>query len=89
MNRTWVVAIIGLLTAGCHGDVTPVADAAVLVDQSPGAQLAAGPANARVAQRRTAITDAVQRIAPSVVTVQTEVVQHETDAFGQFFGGRP
>jgi serine protease Do len=89
MIRTWVVATIGLLTAGCHGDVTPVADAAVLVDQSPGAQLAAGPANARLAQRRTAITDAVQRIAPSVVTVQTEVVQHETDAFGQFFGGRP
>jgi serine protease Do len=89
MNRTWVIATIGLLTVGCHGDVTPVADAAVLVDQSPGAQLAAGPANARLAQRRTAITDAVQRIAPSVVTVQTEVVQHETDAFGQFFGGRP
>ncbi len=39
--------------------------------------------------RRTAITDAVARVAPAVVTVQTEVVQQvPTDPFGQFFGIR-
>jgi serine protease Do len=94
VNRAFIV--LALAAVGCRGDVTPIASAAVLVDQSPatqspGAQLAAtaAPNSSHLAQRRTVITDAVQRIAPSVVTVQTEVVQHETDAFGQFFGGRP
>jgi serine protease Do len=41
------------------------------------------------ASRRTAITDAVARVAPSVVTVQTEVVQRvQADPFDIFFGGR-
>ena len=41
------------------------------------------------AQRRTPITDAVARVAPSVVTVQTEVVQQvAADPFDFFFGGR-
>jgi serine protease Do len=41
------------------------------------------------ASRRTAITDAVARVAPSVVTVQTEVVERvPADVFEQFFGGR-
>ena len=67
-----------------------------LVTMSPGAQVATGAATTvpspgtRAAQRRTPITDAVARIAPSVVTVQTEVVEHEQpDPFNQFFGGRP
>ena len=39
--------------------------------------------------RRTAITDAVARVAPAVVTVQTEVLERvPADAFEQFFGGR-
>jgi serine protease Do len=39
--------------------------------------------------RRTAITDAVARVAPSVVTVQTEVIEQvPADVFEQFFGGR-
>src|SRR6202171_3175905 len=39
--------------------------------------------------RRTAITDAVARVAPAVVTVQTEVVEQvPADVFEQFFGGR-
>jgi serine protease Do len=39
--------------------------------------------------RRTAITDAVARVSPSVVTVQTEVVERvPADVFEQFFGGR-
>jgi serine protease Do len=41
------------------------------------------------ASRRTAITDAVARVAPAVVTVQTEVMERvPADAFEQFFGGR-
>jgi len=41
------------------------------------------------ASRRTAITQAVERIAPAVVTVQTETVQRvAVDPFEQFFGGR-
>ena len=39
--------------------------------------------------RRTAITQAVARVAPAVVTVQTEVVERvPADVFEQFFGGR-
>lgn len=41
------------------------------------------------AGRRTAITEAVRRVAPAVVTVQTETVQRvAADPFEQFFGGR-
>jgi serine protease Do len=41
------------------------------------------------ATRRTAITEAVAKVAPSVVTVQTEVVQRvAADPFEQMFGGR-
>ncbi|HEY2542823.1 MAG TPA: trypsin-like peptidase domain-containing protein, partial [Gaiellaceae bacterium] len=40
------------------------------------------------ASRRTAITDAVARVAPAVVTVQTEVEQRvQADPFAFFFGG--
>ena len=40
------------------------------------------------AQRRTAITDAVIRVAPAVVTVQTEMVQRVASASADwFFGG--
>ncbi|MDQ2889110.1 MAG: trypsin-like peptidase domain-containing protein [Gemmatimonadota bacterium] len=47
-------------------------------------------ANAQIdASRRTAITAAVARVSPSVVTVQTEAVQHvPADMIEQFFGGR-
>ena len=41
------------------------------------------------ASRRTALTEAVARVAPAVVTVQTEVMERvPVDAFEQFFGGR-
>jgi serine protease Do len=39
--------------------------------------------------RRTAITEAVAKVSPAVVTVQTEVVERvSADLFDQFFGGR-
>jgi serine protease Do len=37
-------------------------------------------------QRRTAITEAVARVAPSVVTVQTEIVNRSSDPFDVFGG---
>jgi serine protease Do len=50
---------------------------------------AAGRTVAIAASRRTAITDAVAKVAPSVVTVQTEVVQRvQADPFDFFVGGR-
>src|SRR5215469_14529891 len=44
-------------------------------------------ARAALAMRRTPITDAVARVAPAVVTVQTQAVTHSTDPFDTFFGG--
>ncbi|HET7586212.1 MAG TPA: trypsin-like peptidase domain-containing protein [Gemmatimonadaceae bacterium] len=50
-------------------------------------ELALGPASVDPI-RRTAITRAVARVAPAVVTVQTEVVENgPSDPFDQFFGG--
>lgn len=53
------------------------------------AQAASAPPARSVDQsRRTAITDAVAKVAPAVVTVQTEVVdQTPPDPFSFFFGG--
>jgi serine protease Do len=38
--------------------------------------------------RRSAITRAVERVAPAVVTVQTEAVERVADPFGEWFFGR-
>jgi len=75
----WLFALVPAL-AGCRDDALPAAQATQLpADQS--AEISAG--------RRTAITAAVQRVAPSVVTVQTEVVERvAADVFEQLFGGR-
>ncbi len=57
---------------------------------SSSAQTLRGPAASSAAisgQRRTAITDAVQKVAPSVVTVQTEVVQRVAASPADFFSG--
>ena len=57
------------LCAGCRGAV-PADSSAQSIPKSP----ALTPQSVS-ASRRTAITDAVARVAPSVVTVQTEVVE--------------
>lgn len=56
----------------------------------PAAGLPARAANAAIdASRRTAITEAVARVAPAVVTVQTEVLQRvAANPFEEFFGGQ-
>ena len=55
----------------------------------PGGALPAPAAHAAIdASRRTAITEAVSRVAPAVVTVQTEILERvAADPFEQFFGG--
>ena len=76
--RTPIFAL-AVLAAACNSDSVPAAQAR---------QVSA--ANEQIdSQRRTAITAAVQRVAPSVVTVQTETVERvPADFYEQFFGGR-
>jgi serine protease Do len=53
-----------------------------------GAQLATAARSDEItAARRTAITTAVERVAPTVVTVQTERVERVANPFDMFFGG--
>src|SRR6266540_2546362 len=74
-----VLALLPLLAA-CENEGLPAAEATQLPAQRT-EEVSAG--------RRTAITAAVERVAPSVVTVQTEVVERvPADMFEQFFGGR-
>ena len=66
---------------------------ALAVSTASAATASAGGANAATVaesalstRRRTAITEAVARVAPTVVTVQTEVVDRSTDPFAAFNG---
>ena len=80
MKQYLVRSLGALLLGACQGaSSTP-----------SGAQATRAGTNAQIdASRRTAITEAVARVAPSVVTVQTEVVERvPADVFEQFFGGR-
>jgi len=78
--RGIVLAGAVIAIAACRGDSLPSAQATQVSDaQTTGLS----------AQRRTAITSAVARVSPSVVTVQTEVVEAvPADSYEQFFGGR-
>ncbi|MES3032961.1 MAG: trypsin-like peptidase domain-containing protein [Gemmatimonadota bacterium] len=83
--------LTGLLVAvACQG-----ASASETEAQRPVTAPSAAPSRAELAaaalpsSRRTAITEAVSRVAPAVVTVQTESVQQvAADPFEMFFGGR-
>lgn len=78
--RVGFAALFAGVVAACEG--TPSASSAQTLparDRSAAIE----------ASRRTAITDAVARVAPAVVTVQTEVIERvAADVFEQFFGGR-
>jgi len=79
MKLTALLALLPVLAA-CEDKALPAAEATQLPAQRTD-EIAAG--------RRTAITAAVARVAPSVVTVQTEVVERvPADMFEQMFGGR-
>jgi len=78
MKRTLAAGLV--LVSACKADSLPLAQAtqtsAVQSEQISG-------------QRRNAITGAVARVAPAVVTVKTEVVERvPADFYEQFFGGR-
>lgn len=87
-ERVTLVLLVSMFTAGCEG-ANPLPS---------GAQSRSAPvATASLAQvgpsitssRRTAITTAVERVAPAVVTVQTETVERvPVDFFEYFNGGR-
>lgn len=82
--RDAIAAIAVALGTACEGGspapATPALAAPAQVAEQNGQINAA---------RRTAITDAVARVAPAVVTVQTETVERvPADVFEQFFGGR-
>jgi len=80
MKANLLLAAFTATTVACNGDSLPAAQARQVADDAS-AQISS--------QRRTAITAAVARVAPSVVTVQTEVVQAvPADFYEQFFGGR-
>jgi serine protease Do len=72
--------VLPLLLAACNNDSLPAAQAR---------QVSADQTEEISSQRRTAITAAVAKVAPAVVTVQTEVVEAvPADFYEQFFGGR-
>jgi serine protease Do len=68
--------------AGCTGG-----DAQTIKDAAPPQTVQAKARPAVANARRTAITDAVSRVSPSVVTIQTEVIERSQDPFDGFFGG--
>ena len=73
--------LTALILAACQG-------ASSSSSSAQGVQLSTG-SDQVSASRKTAITEAVARVAPAVVTVQTEVMERvPADVFEQFFGGR-
>jgi len=78
--KTAIAVLAAASIAACKGDGLPSAQAT---------QVSAEQSSQISAQRRTAITSAVARVSPAVVTVQTEVVEAvPADFYEQFFGGR-
>ena len=77
------IAVVAVVLAGCNG-----VDARSARDSASDAGRTAPTATVS-AERQTALTRAVARVAPSVVTVQTEMVQRvPADVYEQLFGGR-
>ena len=83
--RRPVHAVIAAFLIGCSREPQPSS----AQNLPPGASGVVVPANDQVSQsRRNAITNAVARVSPAVVTVQTEAVdQGSQDPFDVFFGG--
>ena len=78
--RILLAGFVAAITA-CSG--TPENSIAQTLDRSPRVNVSVD------ASRRTAITEAVARVAPAVVTVQTEIVERvAADPFDYFFGRR-
>lgn len=77
------IALLPLWLSACQG-ATPESNAMPLAQQPPTAAVS----QQIDASRRTAITEATARVAPAVVTIQTETVERApVDPFAWFFGG--
>ncbi len=78
--RPLVLVCAAPILVACEGASPAPSNAQTLHAPAPSS-------NAISSQRRNAITDAVQKVAPSVVTVQTEMVQHVAASPADFFFG--
>ncbi|WP_306518497.1 trypsin-like peptidase domain-containing protein [Gemmatimonas sp.] len=88
--RTSLVCLLSFVLIGCEG-ANPSLSEAQSRTLTSASQAPTGlvPAQSVSASRRTAITTAVERVAPAVVTVQTETVERvPVDFFESFMGGR-
>jgi len=90
--RAWSVLAVAAVAAACRGDARPNGNAAPPSSVATALQVESANAATRVdsidPRRRTLLTDAVAKVSPAVVTVQTEVVQNApVDPFDAFFGG--
>ncbi|HEY9426219.1 MAG TPA: trypsin-like peptidase domain-containing protein [Gemmatimonadaceae bacterium] len=92
MLLRWLIPL--LLAAGCGGSSGDSASAPELtasgltVSVASAAQRSGAVTDSIDSRRRTMITAATAAVAPSVVTVQTEVIEHRPqDPFSTFFGG--
>lgn len=87
--RLSAVLAAACIVAGCEGanpsDSFAQGAAAQTVLSGPAGPV---PAQSITQSRRTAITTAVERVAPAVVSVQTETVEQAVDPFELFWGGR-
>ena len=88
--RPTLIALLSLVLVGCEGANPSSSEAqSRTLPPAPPLQASPVPATSVAASRRTAITTAVERVAPAVVTVQTETVERvPVDFFEYFMGGR-
>lgn len=83
MNTRTLALLLLASTAACRGDSR---DPPSLAVTTASAATRTALDSSLQAQRRTAITEAVARVAPTVVTVQTEIVDRSTNPFDVFGG---
>ncbi len=90
VQRSTLTMLVALTLIGCEGANPSTSNAqARTLPPAPARPVGPVPAQTVDASRRTAITTAVERVAPAVVTVQTETVQKvPVDFFEYFMGGR-
>lgn len=90
VQRSTLTMLVALTLIGCEGANPSTSNAQPrTLPPAPTKPVVPVPAQTVDASRRTAITTAVERVAPAVVTVQTETVQKvPVDFFEYFMGGR-
>ena len=90
VQRSTVMHLVSVALIGCEGANPSTSNAQPrIAPTAPSKPVGSLPAQSIDSSRRTAITTAVERVAPAVVTVQTETVQKvPVDFFEYFMGGR-